>query len=135
MDFFHPTPGEIIFASINDYKMKRLAIPVSENKLSEYFGNCSHYEVFTFEGEFVKNREVVLPSVKEVTALPEWASTMGITDIITHRIDKRIIALFNRYKINLFVGINIAAPENLAKEFLNEEMISNQKIISEIINS
>jgi len=115
--------------------MKRLAIPVNENKLSKYFGTCSHYEIFTIQGHAVKNREVVLPTVSEVAALPVWASSLGITDIITNRIDKRIIALFNKYKINLFVGINIDTPGNLAKEFLNDEMISDQKIISEIINS
>lgn len=114
--------------------MKRVAIPVNNGKLSEYFGKCSHYKIFDIEGDSIQEKQYELPNVKSVVELPEWASKKGITDIITFKIDRQIIKLFTKYKINLFVGISIDTPEKLIGEFLSERITSNNKIISEIID-
>ena len=113
--------------------MKRVAIPINDGKLSEYFGKCSHYKIFEIDGKSVNEKVYEIPKDRSIDELPAWASEKGITDIITYKIDKQIISLFTRYKINLFVGIHIDAPEKLMNEFLNETITSNHKIISEIM--
>jgi len=115
--------------------MRRVAIPINEDKLSEYFGNCTHYKIYDLEGNSIHEKQLELPDVKSIVELPEWAWKNGITDIITYKIDSQIIMLFNRYKINLFVGIPMDTPENLINEFLKERMISSRKIITEIIDN
>ena len=114
--------------------MKRVAIPISNNKLSEYFGRCSYYKIFEIADSYVSEKEFKLPKVKNIEELPAWASKKGITDIITYKIDKKIITLFNKYKINLFVGISIDTPESLINEFISERITSNNKVITEIMD-
>jgi len=114
--------------------MKRIAIPIHNGKLSENFGRCSYYEIFDIANGSIQKSHLELPDIVEVTQLPEWASGKGITDIITYKIDQSIIRLFNRYKINLYVGIDIDTSENLIEKFLSEQMFSSQRIIAEIFN-
>ena len=47
--------------------MKRIAIPVHNGKLSEYFGRCSYYKIYEVDGKSVVERELELPDIK----LPE----------------------------------------------------------------
>ena len=114
--------------------MKKVAIPVYNGKLSEFFGQCNHYQIYTIDNKRVKSEELEMPPKKDILKMPEWVSEKGITDIITYKINSQIIMLFNKYKINLFVGIDIDTPDKLITEFIEERIKSNNKIITEIID-
>lgn len=114
--------------------MKKVAIPVANDKLSEHFGACSYYEVFEIDGEHVRRNTFEMPSVVSVTELPLWLEEQGITDVITHRIKKEIIALFAAKKINLFVGASLKSTEELIDDYLQGKLESDKEIIQEIIN-
>jgi len=114
--------------------MKRVAVPVVKGHLSEYFGQCSHYEIYEIDGENVKSEEIEIPPKEDITKLPEWAASEGITDIIAYKINKRIITLFTSFRINLFVGIPINTPRNLIEDYINGRLKSDEKIISEIMH-
>jgi len=113
--------------------MKRVAVPVVKGQLSEYFGQCNHYEIFEIDEGNVKSEEIEIPPKEDITKLPEWAASEGITDIIAYKIDKRIITLFAPFRINLFVGIPISSPRNLIVDYINGKLKSDEKIISEIM--
>jgi predicted Fe-Mo cluster-binding NifX family protein len=113
--------------------MKRVAIPVVKGLLSEYFGQCNHYEIFELDGSNVKSEELEMPPKEDITKLPEWAANEGITDIIVYKIDKRIIKMFTNFRINLFVGIPINTPRNLIDDYISGRLKSDEKIISQII--
>ncbi len=113
--------------------MKRVAIPVVGGRLSEYFGQCDHYEIFEINDGNVISEEIEIAPKEYITKLPEWASVEGITDIIVHRIDKRIITLFAPLRINLFVGIPVNTPRNLIEDYINGKLRSDEGIISEIM--
>ena len=113
--------------------MKRVAIPVVGGQLSEYFGQCDHYEIFEIDEGNAISEEIQIPPKEYVTKLPEWASGEGITDIIVYKIDKRIISLFAPLRINLFVGIPINIPSTLIEDYINGKLKSDEGIISEII--
>jgi predicted Fe-Mo cluster-binding NifX family protein len=115
--------------------MKRVAIPVNDGKLSEYFGRCSYYKIFEIEGNSIQEKDYKLPVVDNMDELPAWAFKNGITDIIAYKIDRQIIMLFNKYKINLFVGIDMDTPEQLINDFLKERITSNHRIIAEIMDN
>ena len=114
--------------------MRRVAIPIVDNKLSEYFGGCTFYEIFEIEEGEVRKSSVEVPTVDSVNKLPVWLEQRGITDVIVYKIKKEIIALFASHKINLFVGIRQETPENLIKDYLNGNLVSDEKIIYEITN-
>ena len=115
--------------------MKRLAIPVINGELSEYFGKCSHYQVFDISGNQVKENVLEIPELNDIMKMPEWAKENGITDIISYKLDKKILMLFTRYKINLFIGISKRRPEELLEEFIEGTLVSDQSIIKGIIES
>ncbi len=114
--------------------MNRVAIPVFEGQLSEYFGQCDHYEIFEIDDATVKNIVSEVPPGEYVTKLPEWASIEKITDIIVYRIEKSIINLFAPLKINLFVGVHINTPGNLIEDYINGMLKLDEGIISEIVD-
>jgi predicted Fe-Mo cluster-binding NifX family protein len=115
--------------------MKRVAIPVHNDQLSEYFGKCHHYKIYDIDKHSIIEKKLEIPQINNIEELPAWASENGITDIITYKIDKQIIMLFNKYKINLFIGISRNSPEKLIEEFMAERLCSDKKIISEIIDN
>ncbi|MCF8298000.1 MAG: hypothetical protein K9J13_10685 [Saprospiraceae bacterium] len=113
--------------------MKRVAIPIVNNKLSESFGQCSHYEIFEIDDADVKSYAIEIPQINDIAQLPEWASKQGITDIIAYEIDKSIINLFVKFKINLFVGIAIKSTALLIEDYIKGSLKSDDKIISKIM--
>ncbi|MBN2214705.1 MAG: hypothetical protein JW723_10710 [Bacteroidales bacterium] len=115
--------------------MKKVAIPVVQGRLSEYFGQCNHYEIFEIAGKKIKSNAIEVPPYKELVRLPEWAAQQGITDIIAYKVDKKIISLFSSHKINLFVGIAINTPQNLIEDYLSGSLRSDERIIQELTNS
>lgn len=112
--------------------MKRIAIPVIDGKLSEYFGQCKHYKIFEIKRTQVTSNLVKAPKDKEISLMPLWISDQGITDIVTYKIDGRIMALFANYKISLYVGIKCESPDEIIQTYLNGKLRSDEKIISEI---
>lgn len=115
--------------------MKRVAIPIYNNKLSEYFGKCSHYEIFEIDKKRIKNNRFEHPPVLESDKIPGWVESKGITDVVTYKIDKEIITRFSETKINLFVGIAIDSPEIIIQNYLNGSLKSDLRIINELTNS
>ncbi|MGM0621284.1 MAG: NifB/NifX family molybdenum-iron cluster-binding protein [Bacteroidota bacterium] len=114
--------------------MKRVAIPVSNESLSEYFGECQHYEIFEVDGQAVEKKGTVYPSAIGQSDLPAWLKELGITDVITYRVNKQIINLFAAEKVNLFVGIPLNSPRKLLEDWLEGKLESDEKIIGEITN-
>jgi predicted Fe-Mo cluster-binding NifX family protein len=112
--------------------MKRVAIPISKSELSEFFGQCNHYEIFEIEKEIVNRRTVEIPSGIDVTQLPKWLKELGVSDVIAYKVDKKIISLFASNKVNLFVGIAKKTPENLIDDYLQGTLESDINIIDEI---
>jgi hypothetical protein len=113
--------------------MKRVAIPVTNGKLSENFGMCSRYEVFEWEGTKVKRKVLELPEQREITLLPEWAANQGITDIITFKVEKRILSLFKKNKINFFIGVPVDDSESIFNEYRKGRLKSDERIIRQIM--
>lgn len=113
--------------------MKKVAIPITNGYLSEFFGQCNNYALFLIDNGIVRSEEIEIPPKQNIADLLEWAEIKGITDIIVYRIDKNLIKLFQPKRINIFVGILIDKPRNLIEDYLNGNLKSNQQIISEIL--
>lgn len=113
--------------------MRKVAIPVANNELSEHFGTCSYYEVFEIEGEQIKKKTFEIPFAA-YEELPAWLASQGITDVIVYRVKKEIISLFASKKVNLFVGVPLNSTENIIDDYLNGKLESDKNIIKEITN-
>ena len=112
--------------------MKRVAIPVAKEMLSENFGQCNYYRIYDIEAGTILCNSVEVPPQQDMMNLPLWAVQLGITDVIVHKIDKKIITLFAVNKINLFVGVAVNLPEILIEDYMNGNLKSSEEIIKEI---
>lgn len=115
-------------------KMKRVAIPIANDKLSEYFGGCSYYEIFEIAGNKVHKSTFETPIVSSIDELPDWIEKQGITDVVTYKVNKEIISLFASKKVNLFVGVPVNKTQKLIDDYLNGKLESDKNIINEITN-
>lgn len=113
--------------------MKRVAIPLVEDRLSEYFGQCSYYEIFEIDHKIIKSSKIGIPAHRSTDSVPDWIAEKGITDVIIHKMDKRVFSMLAATKINLFVGIPIDSPDNIIQGYLSGILKSDTKIIKEII--
>ncbi len=114
--------------------MKRIAIPISNNLLSENFGQCHYYEIFEIEEGIIQNKLKQFPSVSNIMELPEWLKEQGVTDVIAYKVDRQIITLFASKKVNLFVGVRQNATDILIRDYLKGSLKSDIQIIKELIN-
>jgi len=115
--------------------MRRVAIPISKNELSEFFGECNHYEIFEIEKEIVNQKMIEIPLNIDITELPKWLKNQGVSDVIAYKVNKKIISLFAANKVNLFVGIAKKSPKNLIDDYLQGKLESDKNIIEEITNN
>lgn len=113
--------------------MKRVAIPITENILSEYFGGCSYYEIFEIENGKIHNKTTEMPTVSDISELPLWLKQKNITDVIVYKVNRNIISLFASEKVNLFVGVPQDTSEKLIEDYLNGKLESDKNIIEELI--
>jgi predicted Fe-Mo cluster-binding NifX family protein len=112
--------------------MKRIAIPIVNNKLSENFGECNYYTVFEVGNKINSTKTTLLPDGINSADLPRWLKGEGVTDVVTYKINRQIVNLFVAEKINLFLGIPIDTPEKIIDDYLQGKLISDKKIIAEL---
>ena len=115
--------------------MRRVAIPISKNELSEFFGECNHYEIFEIDKKVINRKLVEIPLNMDISELPKWLKTQGVSDVIAYKVNKKIITLFASNKVNLFVGIAKKSPRNLIDDYLQGKLESDKNIIEEITNN
>lgn len=115
--------------------MKRIAIPVENNKLSEYLGKCKHFEIVDIDGEMIQKQLVEMPKFNTETNLLNWLTAKGVTDLIMFKIDKLKLQSLLAHKINLFVGIKVIDTEAIITDYLDGRLCSDSNVISEIIEN
>ncbi len=112
--------------------MKRVAIPIANEQLSENFGECNYYNIYEIDKRITGKKTALLPAGLALADLPGWLKNEGITDVITYRVNREIIKLFASKKVNLFVGIPINSPEKLIDDYLQGKLESDKKVIAEL---
>ncbi|MCG6188328.1 NifB/NifX family molybdenum-iron cluster-binding protein [Maribellus maritimus] len=112
--------------------MKKVAIPVTNDQLSEFFGTCNHYKVFEIEKKVLRSYVLEIPTETDIMELPGWLKEKGVTDVITFRVNRKIISLFASRKVNLFVGVPLGNPKHLIDKYLEGRLESDKRIIAEI---
>lgn len=110
--------------------MAKVAIPIEKDCLSTHFGMCSHYAVFTIEKSKVVEKIKVKPDFTAIEEFPQWLKNMGVTDVVTFKINRALIPEFIKNKINVFVGTNQIAPDLLIADYINGKLTSNEDILN-----
>ncbi len=104
----------------------KIAIPVESDHLSLYFGQCSHYEIFTVQNGEVASTEIVQPSLQQTDELPEWLVSQGVSAVITCKIENDILNRLIENKLNVFIEAPLKSPMDLMEDFLEGRLFSGE---------
>ena len=100
--------------------MKKIAIPIANNKLSSHFGHCEHFFFIEVNNNNeITNEEILIPPEHQPGTYPNWLAENGITDVIAGGLGQRAIDILNEKGVNVFVGAGVDEPMSIAKNFLN----------------
>jgi predicted Fe-Mo cluster-binding NifX family protein len=108
----------------------RIAIPVTDGKLSAHFGHCQQFAIIDADPDAKKvtNTEMVVPPAHEPGSLPKWLSGMCVDLIVAAGMGRRAQQLFAQNNIDVVVGAPDNTPQELALQYLTGQLQSGQNI-------
>jgi len=109
--------------------MQKIAIPVSDNKLSPHFANSLLFQIFHIENWVIVKEYIIQPPPQLSESLVVWLAKKDITDIITRGIENEEIKNFNQRKINVFVGVELENPKILVQNYINGTLETHDNLI------
>jgi ATP-binding protein involved in chromosome partitioning len=101
-------------------KMK-IAIPVTNGKLSSHFGHCEQFAVIDVDADKknVTNTAMLTPPAHEPGVLPKWLGEMGVNLIIAGGMGQRAMQLFGQNNIEVIIGAPDNEPQQVVADYLN----------------
>ena len=109
--------------------MNKVALPIENGRLCSLFEESSQFRVFTIKERKITDENVLMIPHHQSGLFPFWLFNNGVTDVIVNRIGHEVINKFNRFKINVFVGVKSKNPEVLIEEFLGGTLETNGYIV------
>ncbi|MFA6796219.1 MAG: NifB/NifX family molybdenum-iron cluster-binding protein [Bacilli bacterium] len=84
----------------------KVAVAISENKVSQHFGFCELFRVYNIsEGKIVSKEDIANPGHKP-GFLPAFLNNKGVEVIIAGGMGGSAVDLFNENKIEVILGIS-----------------------------
>jgi predicted Fe-Mo cluster-binding NifX family protein len=108
----------------------RIAIPLTNGKLSQHFGHCEQFAIIDVDsdGKSVKSQELVTSPAHEPGVLPKWLAGLHVELVITGGMGQRAQQLFAQNQIKVVVGAPVDTPENLASAYLNKTLQTGENV-------
>jgi predicted Fe-Mo cluster-binding NifX family protein len=108
----------------------RIAIPLSNGKLSAHFGHCERFamvDVNPTEKKILKREDIEAPP-HEPGLLPRWLAERGATVIIAGGIGHRARELFAEQGIQVLTGAPADTPEQLVADHLSGTLQTGENV-------
>ena len=102
--------------------MRKIAIPVVNNKLSAHFGHCDFFAFFTEENGLITKREDIKGPAHQPGVIPKWIADQGATDIISGGMGSMAQQIFTQNNVNVILGAPVKAPEQVIQDFIEEKL-------------
>jgi predicted Fe-Mo cluster-binding NifX family protein len=98
----------------------RIAIPLTDGKLSSHFGHCERFALVDADAAArrILGREDVEAPPHQPGLLPPWLAQRGATVILAGGMGQRARDLFAEQGIQVVVGVPSEAPEELVARYL-----------------
>ncbi len=108
----------------------KIAIPVSQGRLSAHFGHCEEFAILEADGQdqatLKESRHQAPPH--EPGLLPRWLHELGANVIIAGGMGQRAQQLFAENDIAVVVGAPAETPEQLASAYLKGALQAGENI-------
>jgi len=108
----------------------RIAIPITDGKLSAHFGHCQQFAIIDVDSntKTIKSQELVYPPAHEPGALPKWLAGLQVELIIAGGMGQRAQQLFAQSNIDVVVGAPDDTPQQLALQYLTGRLEHGENI-------
>jgi len=108
----------------------RIAIPVTDGKLSAHFGHCQQFAIIDVDTDTknIKSQELVNSPGHEPGLLPRWLAGLHVELIIAGGMGQRAQQLFAENNIDVVVGAPDNEPQELISQYLAGQLKTGQNI-------
>ena len=108
----------------------RIAIPVTDGKLSAHFGHCEEFAIVDVDEQTkeISNIVKLQPPAHEPGVLPQWLSENQTDVIIAGGMGQRAQQLFAQNNIRVVVGASDQPPEELVSAYLDNTLETGDNI-------
>ena len=108
----------------------KIAIPVTNGKLSSHFGHCEQFAVVDVDdaGKSITTTEMLTPPAHEPGVLPRWLSEMGVNLVIAGGMGQRALQLFAQNSIDVITGATDNDPQQIVTDYLNGRLQSGDNV-------
>jgi predicted Fe-Mo cluster-binding NifX family protein len=108
----------------------RIAIPVSNDRLSLHFGHCEKFALIDVDQEshsILKHKEIAAPP-HQPGLLPLWLGRKGVEVVIAGGLGSQARRLFALNNIKVLVGAPSDTPEHLTMAYLEGKLSAGENI-------
>ena len=108
----------------------RIAIPITDGKLSAHFGHCEEFALMDVNEQTreITNIAKLQPPAHEPGVLPKWLGEQKANVIIAGGMGQRAQQLFAQNNIKVVVGASDQPPEELVSAYLNNTLQTGSNI-------
>lgn len=108
----------------------RIAIPVTNGKLSSHFGHCEQFAIIDADrdSKSIKHHEMVNAPQHEPGLLPKWLAGMNVELVIAGGMGQKAQQLFAGNNIEVAIGAPESEPLELVLQYLSDRLQCGQNI-------
>lgn len=108
--------------------MTKIAIPLTNNTLSQHFGQCEQFAIYEMSDD---NRSIAgvsmqTPPPHEPGVFPAWLAGLGVNMIIAGGMGRRALDLFAENGIKVVAGATGTAPDLVIKAYQADALGSDE---------
>ena len=104
--------------------MKKIAVACENNLISDHFGFCKHFTIYSVEDGKITNVATLKNPGHRPCTLPEYVAANGIHTIITGNMGKAAVDHFKNYGIDVILGAKGDSQEAV-KCYLEGSLVSS----------
>ena len=108
----------------------RLAVPITDGKVSAHFGHCSHFAFFDIDEatKAIVRKDVIPSPGHQPGFLPAWLADEGVSVVIASGMGSRAQAIFNENRIQVVVGVLGDNPEQVALDYMSGGLATGDNV-------
>jgi predicted Fe-Mo cluster-binding NifX family protein len=108
----------------------KIAIPLTDGKLSAHFGHCEQFAIVEVDSDNknVISENLLTPPAHEPGVLPKWLAEMNVELIIAGGMGQRAQQLFAQNNIDVAVGAPADEPQQIVSDYLAGRLQCGQNI-------
>ena len=111
---------------MKENKMTMIAVATDHSKISEHFGLCEDFVLFTTDGKKISNVEKIANPGHRPCELPDFVAKTGAKVIITGAMGTTAVANCNSIGLEVVVGASGDVEEEV-KKFLKGQLVSTDE--------